>query len=74
MTEITSFKPTQLSTAQYVLALHRPEDRVAILVLNRTRERTMQRILLAEDIAGSPFQDWLAEQNHAGADIYVTWN
>jgi hypothetical protein len=29
----------------------------------------MQRILSAEDIASPPFQDWLKEQNDAGADI-----
>jgi hypothetical protein len=29
----------------------------------------MQRILSAEDIASSPFQDWLKEQNNAGADV-----
>jgi hypothetical protein len=31
----------------------------------------MQRILSAEDIASPPFQDWLKEQNDAGADIFL---
>jgi hypothetical protein len=74
MTQANSFKPRQLSPAQYVLALHRPDDRVAILVRNRARERTVQRILLAEDIASPPFQDWLVEQNRAGADIFIGMN
>ena len=74
MMETTSSKPKQLSARQYVLALHRPEDRVAVLIRNRTREQTIQRILLAEDIAGPSFQDWLAEQNHAGADIFLGMN
>ena len=74
MMEITSFKPRQLSAPQYVLALHDPEDRVAILVRNRNREQTMQRLLLAEDIAGPSFQDWLTQQNRSGADIFIGMN
>ncbi len=74
MTELNLFKARQLSAAQYVLALHQPEDRVAVLVRNRVREQTMQRILPAEDIASPPFQDWLKEQNDAGADIFLGMN
>ncbi len=68
------FKSRQLSAPQYVLALHRPEDRVAVLVRNRSRQQTMQRILLAEDIASPPFQDWLGQQNRSGADIFIGMN
>jgi len=74
MTELNLFKARPLSAAQYVLALHQPEDRVAMLVRNRVREQTMQRILSAEDIASPPFQDWLKEQNDAGADIFLGMN
>ena len=74
MTETPSFKTRQLSAPQYVLALHRPEDRVAILVRNRERQQTTQRILLAEDIASAPFQDWLGEENRAGADVFIGMN
>jgi hypothetical protein len=74
MTAVNSFKPRQLSAAQYVLALHQPEDRVAVLVRNRIRAQTIQRILLAEDIASPPFQDWLKQQNNAGADIFLGMN
>src|ERR1700684_201177 len=58
----------------YVLTLHQPENRVAILVRNRARAQTIQRILLAEDIADSRIQDWLKEQNNAGADIFLGMN
>ena len=74
MTETLCFKPRQLSAAPYVLALHRPEDRVAVLVRNRSKQQTTQRILLAEDIASPPFQDWLGEQNRAGADVFIGMN
>ena len=56
MTELNLFKARQLSAAQYVLALHQPQDRVAVLVRNRVREQTMRRILSAEDIASSRFK------------------
>lgn len=74
MTDVIPFTPKQLSTAQYVLALHQPEDSVAVLVRNRARAQTIQRILLAEDITRPSFQDWLKEQNNAGADIFLGMN
>ena len=74
MTELNLFQTRQLSAPQYVLALHQPEDRVAVLVRNRVREQTMQRILSAEDIASPSFQDWLKQQNDAGADIFLGMN
>jgi hypothetical protein len=73
MTDTNSFLSRPLSAPQYVLALHRLDDRVAVLVRNRG-EQTMQRILLAEDIASPPFQAWLADQNQAGADIFIGMN
>jgi hypothetical protein len=66
--------PRPLSASRYVLALHRPEDRVAVLVLNRARRQTMQRILRAEDVAAEAFQEWLREQNKSGADIFIGMN
>jgi hypothetical protein len=74
MMEGNLFKPVRLSAPGYVLALYRPEDRVAVLVRNRARGQTMQRILLAEDIASPPFQDWLTQQNKGGADIFLGMN
>ena len=56
MTELNFYKTRQLSAVQYVLALHQPQDRVAVLVRNRVREQTLRRILCAEDIARSRFK------------------
>jgi hypothetical protein len=74
MTDMTSFTPRHLSATEYVLALHRPDDRVAALVRNRARGQVMQRILEAEAIASPPFQEWLTEQNQGGADIFLGMN
>ncbi len=74
MSDLRAFTPRFLSAPEYVLALHEPNDHVAVLVRNRSREQTMQRILPAETIASPPFEAWLKEQNEAGADIFVGMN
>jgi hypothetical protein len=74
MTRSDSIFPRSLSAAEYVLALHEPDDRVAIVVRNRFRQQTTQRISRAEDIANPSFQNWLREQNNSGADVFVGMN
>ncbi len=74
MTQTNTFTPRLLSASEYVLALHRPEDRVALLLRNRPRGQTIQRILAAEAVASSPFQDWLKERSESGADIFLGMN
>jgi hypothetical protein len=74
MNETSSFAPRSLSAPEYVFALHRPSDHAAILVRNRIRKQTTQRILPAEAIASQPFQNWLREQNQSGADIFIGMN
>jgi len=68
------FSRRVLSASEYVLALHSPEDRVAVLLRNRVRGQTMQRILAAEAIASPPFLYWLVEQNANGADVFLGMN
>jgi hypothetical protein len=74
MSDPSSFTPRFLTAPEYVFALHEPGDQVAVLVRNRTRQQTMQRILAAETIASAPFQAWLEEQNRSGADIFIGMN
>jgi hypothetical protein len=74
MTNTNLIQPRFLTASEYVLALHRPDDRVAILLRNRRREQTMQRILRAEEIADPTFQDWLRERNNGGADVFLGMN
>jgi len=74
MSEPTRFSRRLLSASEYVLALHSPEHRVAVLVRNRVRGQTMQRILAAEAIASPLFMYWLDEQNQGGADIFLGMN
>lgn len=74
MNEPGQFPRRMLSAAEYVLALHPPEDRIAVLLRNRERGQTMQRILAAEAIASPPFLHWLVEQNANGADVFLGMN
>jgi hypothetical protein len=70
----SSFTARFLSAPEYVYALHEPSDHAAVLVRNRIRQQTTQRILPAETIASAPFQSWLREQNQSGADIFIGMN
>ena len=74
MTQAKAFRPRLLSASEYVLALHSPEDRVAMLLRNHARRQTMQRILSAEVVASPPFQDWLRERGESGADVFLGMN
>jgi hypothetical protein len=74
MNSLSSFTPRFLTASEYVYALHTPSDHVAVLVRNRIRQQTTQRILSAETIASAPFQSWLREQNESGADIFIGMN
>jgi hypothetical protein len=74
MTETSPFTPRLLSAPEYVLALHRPEDGVAVLVRNHALGQTVQRILPAEAVASPPFQGWLTDRNESAADIFLGMN
>jgi RepB DNA-primase from phage plasmid len=74
MSALPSFTPRFLAAPEYLLALHRPSDQIALLVRNRMQRQTTQRILPAEVIASAPFQSWLQEQNLSGADIFIGMN
>jgi hypothetical protein len=67
-------EPRSLCAREYILTLHEPEDTVAVLLRNRSRGQTLQRIASAEAIANPDFQRWLSDQNHAGSDIFVGMN
>ena len=49
-------------------------ENVAVVVRHRATGKAIQRIARAETVAGPEFQTWLANQNAAGSDVYVTWN
>jgi hypothetical protein len=59
----------------YVRWLFEPSDHLAVLVRNRERGETMQRIATAGKITEDSFQQWLRFKNEKqSADIYVGMN
>ncbi len=65
------FKSKSLSAREYVLDLFDSAENVAVVVLNRSTGKVIQRIARAETVAGPEFQTWLASQNAAGSDVFL---
>lgn len=74
MSTHTQFTPKSLTTSEYVLALFEPADNVAVLVRDRGRGQTLQRITTAEIAADPEFQSWMRERNRAGSDVFIGMN
>lgn len=64
----------ELSAPEYILALHEPDVQVAVLLRNRSRSQTLQRIASAETVVSPEFQRWLKQENRADSDIFVSMN
>jgi DNA primase RepB-like protein len=59
----------------YIRWLFEPSDRLAVLVRNRDRGETTQRIATAAKVTDGSFQQWLRFKNEKhSADIYVGMN
>ncbi len=53
---------------------YRPDDRVAVVIRNRARSYTLQRLLSATEAASPRFQRYLRYENAQGADVYISMN
>lgn len=74
MSRDNAFTPKSLTAPDYVRALFEPSDSAAIFARNRATGKVVQRIARAEAIASPEFQEWLAAQSAAEADIYISMN
>lgn len=74
MSRDTTFTPRSLTASEYVRQLFEPRENVAILVRNRFTGHTIQRIAKAEAVASPGFQNWLANQNAGGSDVFIGMN
>lgn len=74
MKQMRPLATRSLSAEEYILALHEPEDQVAVVLVNRQRGQTLQRIASAETFAKPEFQTWLRDQNRSGADVFIGMN
>jgi RepB DNA-primase N-terminal domain/RepB DNA-primase C-terminal helical domain len=65
----------EITAPDYIRTNFDPSDRLAVVVRNRRRGDTLQRISTAVRIAAPQFQDWLRYKNERdGSDIYLGMN
>jgi RepB DNA-primase from phage plasmid len=75
MTEPQEESKHNVTPVEYVRWLFEPSDRLAILVRNRERGETIQRIATARKITDDSFQHWLHFKNQKlMADVYIGMN
>jgi hypothetical protein len=74
MSRDNALTPKPLTASEYVRELFEPADNTAILVRNRSTGHTVQRIAKAETVASPDFQNWLANQNVGGCDVFIGMN
>lgn len=74
MSREKQFEARELCAQEYVLALHAPEDQIAVLLRNRSHSQTLQRITSAETVVSHEFQRWLKRENQSGSDVFVGMN
>ena len=75
MTETKPEPGETLSTVRYIQWLFEPSDKVAILVRNRERGETAQRIATATRVVEESFQHWMRFKNEKrSADVYISMN
>jgi hypothetical protein len=51
-----------------------PEDRLAVVLIDRRSGSVTQRIAPARQVVSPQFQSWLKERNRMGADVFVSMN
>jgi hypothetical protein len=62
-----------VSAEEYIKDNFEPSDRIALLVLDRERRETLQRLLSAAKAGTATFQAWLRCRNQS-ADVYLGMN
>ncbi len=68
-------RPLEPSLARaYLRDNFMPEDRLAVVVVNRRSNTVCQRISALEQLIAPDFQAWLKEENRRQGEIYVSMN
>jgi RepB DNA-primase from phage plasmid len=75
MTAFESNGKKQPTPAEYIRANFQSTDRIAVLVRNRKRGETLQRITTIDKVAAPSFQEWMRYKNEKDScDVYVGMN
>src|ERR1022692_1271277 len=59
---------------RYIRDNFRPDDRLAVVIIDKQTHRTVQRISTADRIARPDFQAWLRHENASHREIYIGMN
>lgn len=60
--------------ADYILDNFEPDDRLAVVLIDRGSGVVTQRIASARQIAAPEFQVWMKSENRSGRDVFVSMN
>jgi hypothetical protein len=75
MTALESDRKKQPTPAEYIRSNFQATDRIAVLVRNRTRGETIQRIAMVDKVAAASFQDWMRYKNEKDlCEVYMGMN
>src|SRR5438552_2790689 len=58
----------------YIRDNFRPDDRLAVVLLNKRTNSVIQRLAEAERIAAMHFQSWLRYENGQRYEVYISMN
>ncbi len=60
--------------ARYIRENFRPNDRIAVVLIQKETHRVVQRVATAERVASVEFQAWLRHENASRFEVYVSMN
>ena len=63
-----------MTASDYIRENFEPDDRLAVVLLNKRTAGVIQRLAPARQLASEEFQSWLRERNDAGWDVYLSMN
>src|SRR5579863_5545132 len=59
---------------RYIRENFRPNDRIAVVLIQKETHRVVQRVATAERLASAEFQAWLRHENAGRFEVYVSMN
>jgi hypothetical protein len=59
---------------RYIRESFRPNDRIAVVLIQKETHRVVQRVATAERVASAEFQAWLRHENASRFEVYVSMN
>jgi hypothetical protein len=69
-----SIQETEAQATSYIRANFEPQDRLAVVLIDKKNGAVLQRLSSAQRICESRFQAWLRHMNAQGHEVYVSMN